>query len=669
MAMEKILIIDDSPIDARIAAKILTGAGYTTTIIHDGQEALSTARQGRPDLILLDVTMPKMDGYQVCQQLKADPDTRHIPVTLYTIRDELIDCLKGIEAGADDFILKTSNGDGFLDHVRKILLGQQVGSRSPVESLDLNLIRPLAELQDREELVRLLYNTFNEHVYKAICVMIGAHVARVLVVRAVEKVALRFPFFRWWNQADGLGAPLDWQMEEISTVDLIEGFQTFNNYLYQLLSKLTRTRVNGVKEARAVSKAFMDMIRELHARYDELKTQTSHPAPSAQPTPEVTQSDRPLNLDCTLDASGAFIHGSDDLVQGLGYSKHELMGQPFSRILTEESCRVWNRAVAHLVEQGAAQVELQLKAKDGHRLHTEARLSALYDSQGHFTMIRCRLETISTSRMLQGYKDENEKLKRALHHLNEEFSSLASTISHDFRQPLHAILMLCQFLEVEYMSQLDEPAQGYFQSIQQAGVTMKALIEDVVHYARITSNNNVYEAVNLNMLVEEVREDLSATLARRGATLQVVGTLPTVTCDRERFKELLTELITNGLKFNDKTQPLVEVGLLKEDPEGYTFYVKDNGMGIEEPYHESIFRLFHRLHKPEEYEGTGAGLAICRRIIESHGGRLWVRSQLGAGATLFFTLPREVSSPAPPPSAFQFDLPVASSPHVSPLTM
>jgi PAS domain S-box-containing protein len=667
--MEKILIIDDSPIDARIAAKMLTGAGYSTTIIHDGREALGTARQVRPDLILLDVTMPKMDGYQVCQQLKADPETRPIPVTLYTIRDELIDCLKGIEAGADDFILKTSNGEGFLDRVRKILLEQQGGPRGPVESLDLNLIRPLAELQDREELVRLLYNTFNEHVHKAISVMIGAHVARVLIVRAIEKVTLRFPFFRWWNQAEGLGASLDWQMEEISTVDLIEGFQTFNNYLYQLINKLTRTRVNGVKEARVVSKAFTDMIRELHARYDELKTQTSPPVSPTKPTPEAARTDRPLNLDCTLDVSGSLIHGSDDLVQGLGYSKPELLGQPFSRVLTEESGRAWNRALAQLVEQGAAQAEFQLKAKNGHLLHTEARLTALYDSQGHFTMIRCRLEVISTSRLLQGYKDENEKLRRALHNLNEEFSTLASTISHDFRQPLHAILMLCQFLEVEYMSQLDEQAQGYFQSIQQAGVRMKALIEDVVHYARITSNNSVYEAVNLNQLVEEVREDLSATLGGRGATLQVLDALPTATCDRERFKELLTELVANGIKFNDKTPPLVEVGLLKDDAEGYTFYVKDNGIGIEEPYHESIFRLFHRLHKPEEYDGTGAGLAICRRIIESHGGRLWVRSQLGAGATFFFTLPREIASPAPPPSVFPFDLPVVSSPRVSLPTM
>jgi light-regulated signal transduction histidine kinase (bacteriophytochrome) len=112
-----------------------------------------------------------------------------------------------------------------------------------------------------------------------------------------------------------------------------------------------------------------------------------------------------------------------------------------------------------------------------------------------------------------------------------------------------------------------------------------------------------------------------------------------VTCDRERFKELFAHLISNGIKFNDKTQPIAVVTLAKQDTDGYTFSVWDNGIGIEEPYHETIFRLFQRLHKPEEYSGSGAGLAICRRIVESHGGRIWLRSQLGEGSTFFFTLP------------------------------
>jgi PAS domain S-box-containing protein len=351
---------------------------------------------------------------------------------------------------------------------------------------------------------------------------------------------------------------------------------------------------------------------------------------------------RPLNPDCTLDVNGRLIHCNEDLVRALGSGKDELMGQPFSHLLTDESGQALNRAFDHLVGAGAAQTELQLKMKDGATIYADARLTALYDSQGHFTMIRCALQVIPTLLLLQQRHEENERLRRALHNLHEEVSLLASIISHDLRQPLHATLALCEFLEMEYISHLDAQAQWYLQSIEQANMTMKELIEDVVRYARLLSASGAYEEVNLGQLVEEVREELSATLAERGATLQIVGQWPVVTCDRERVKELLTELMTNAIKFNDKPQPVIETGMMNEAPEGYTFYVKDDGIGIESSYHESIFRLFYRLHKPEEYSGTGAGLAVCRRIVELHGGRIWVQSQLGAGATFFFTLPRDM---------------------------
>jgi PAS domain S-box-containing protein len=652
MVLERILIIDDSPIDARFASKILTEAGYSTTIIHDAQEALGVARQLQPDLILLDVTMPKMDGYQVCQHLKADPDTRDIATVLYTIRDQFIDCLRGIEAGADDFIIKTLSTEDFLNNVKKILGERRLGYSRAAEALNLPLVQPLAKLKDRHELAQILFSSFNRHVREAMSVILGAHVTSVLVDRAIEKVSNRYPVFRKMDQTHVGGLMFDSEaIQQVPAFELIDGFQAFNNELYQLVTKLTRTRINGVKEARAVASALQDMVRELHAKYEELHGQMGEPvvasepeAPPASNSEPSTPSPATLTADCTFDSSGNLIYSDDDLSRLVGYSKTELMGSPFSNLLTPEGRQAFNRAFDRLVEKGAAQTKLQLKAKDGTVLHAGALLNALYDSQGRFAMTRCALQVVPASLLVQERDEHIEKLKRALHNLNEEFSTLASTISHDLRQPLHAILVLCQFLEEESASQLDEQARGYIGSIEQAGTKMKEMVEDLVHYARITSNSNAYEPVNLRQLMEEVREDLSATLVERGAHLRIVGDLPTVTCDCERFKELVTELITNGIKYNDKTEPAVEVGVVKEDLEGHTFYVKDNGIGIEEPYHESIFRLFHRLHKPEEYSGTGAGLAVARRIVDSHGGRIWVRSQPGAGATVFFTLPRDIPS-------------------------
>jgi signal transduction histidine kinase/DNA-binding NarL/FixJ family response regulator len=651
MTAERILIVDDSPVEARITSKFLIGAGYSTTIIHDGQEAVKAARDWQPDLILLDVVMPKMDGYQVCQQLKATPDTHGIPTALYTICDQFTDYLKGVEAGANDFITKTPNGEEFLANVRKILEERRNGQHFVAESLDLKPIQSLAKMENQRELIQLLEDAFTKHVREGMKVVLGSMATSVLINRAIDHVVKRFPFLRRVDQPSTSGFLFDSQViDQVSSMELIEAFRALNNELHRLVTKLTRTHARGAKEARVVERVFLTMAKEIRTKYDELHNNsrdlipTEQPGPAIPNIPEAEPIARPLSPDGTLDASGILIHCNDDLLTLLKSGKSELIGQPFSNLVANESRKALNRAFNRVVEKGAAQVRLQFRTKEGANIYADGRLTALYDSQGHFIMIRCGLEMLPAPVLLQEQTEENAQLKRALHDLNEEFSFLASTISHDLRQPLHAILVLCQFLESEYVSQLDKQAQGYLQSIQQAGTRMKNLIEDVIHYARITNSSGVYEEVNLNQLVEEVREAVAPTLTERGATVRIVGELPTVTCDRERFRELFTELITNAVKFNDKPHPAVEITMVKEEPERHTFCVKDNGIGIEEPYHECIFYLFQRLHKPEEYDGTGAGLSVCQRIVASHGGRIWVRSQIGAGATFFFTLPREIPS-------------------------
>lgn len=649
MAAEKILIIDDSPIDARFASKLLTEAGYQTTIVHDSLEALGTARELRPDLILLDVTMPKMDGYQVCRQLKADPQTRNIPTVLYTIRDQFIDCLRGIEAGADDFIIKSLSGEDFLNRVKRILSEWEIGLGSSVEGVDLELLKPLREIEDRKALVNALYSAFNKHVRETMNVFLGSHVTSVLVDRAIEKVAAEHPFFRRLDSSQLMGLLLDPQVtEETSSEEIIKAFVAFNRELIQLVTKLTRTRPSGPKEARGILKGVSDMVRELGIQYEDLKaravlppsTEEAVPLPVAEPAPVAIS--EPMNADCTIDGQGHLIYANDDLVRVLGYSKEELLGRRISELVDEPSRPMLSRALDQVRDKGSGATKLILRSKSGGIVHAEARMTALYDAQGQFAMTRCNLLIIPTTQLLQERDREVERLKHALQEMSEEFGVLASTISHDLRQPLHAILVLCQFLRDEYLHQLDEQAQGYIRSIEQAGTRMKEMIEDLVHYARITSATNAYEGVPLDALLGQVRDELSEMIQQRNVRLQVMGELPTVTCDRERIKELFKELITNAIKFNDQAEPRVEIALAKVDPEGYTFSVKDNGIGIEETEHENVFRLFYRLHKPEEYGGTGAGLAICRRIVEAHGGKIWVRSRPGEGTTVLFTLPREL---------------------------
>jgi light-regulated signal transduction histidine kinase (bacteriophytochrome) len=146
--------------------------------------------------------------------------------------------------------------------------------------------------------------------------------------------------------------------------------------------------------------------------------------------------------------------------------------------------------------------------------------------------------------------------------------------------------------------------------------------------------------------------DLSDLIHRKGAQVRIEGVLPQVVGDRERIAQLIANLVGNGLKYNQTSPPVVVIGAVDGtgSSSASTIYVRDNGIGIAPQYHEQIFRLFRRLHRREEYEGNGAGLAICKKIVEAHGGRIWVESEAGRGATFYFTLPC-------PPSTGQWTAP------------
>ncbi|MBI3950304.1 MAG: response regulator [Acidobacteria bacterium] len=283
MATEKVLIVDDSPIEAQVASRLLTGAGYTTTIVHDSEKVLGVARDWHPDLILLNIVMPKLDGYQICQQLKADPQMRHVAVALYTIHKELMDGLRGIEVGADDFIIKQSNCDDLPGRVKKILAERRMGSSESWEFLNLTLAQLRAE-KDSRELADLLFNAFNKHVREQMNVALSAYVAGVLVSRAIEKAAVRFPLFPGLVQAHTFGLLFDSPaVEGISIRDVIEGFRIFSHEVYQLAARLTRAHINGAREIRAIDKAFTDMIKELRVRCQELQNQAGEPVPLIEP--------------------------------------------------------------------------------------------------------------------------------------------------------------------------------------------------------------------------------------------------------------------------------------------------------------------------------------------------------------------------------------------------
>jgi signal transduction histidine kinase len=242
------------------------------------------------------------------------------------------------------------------------------------------------------------------------------------------------------------------------------------------------------------------------------------------------------------------------------------------------------------------------------------------------------------------YAIERKRSEAQLDRINRELDEFAYLASHDLKEPLRGIKAYCDILLEDYGGKLDEPGQQRLVKLGDLCHRLENLISDLLTYCRLGGVRPAATGVELGEVVDEVLETLGPSIERRGATVQVEGRLPTATGDPMLIGIALSNLVANGLKFNQSPQPRVEIGCLPTQPP--TLFVRDNGIGIPPEHHESIFTIFRRLHARHQYEGTGVGLSIVQKIVQSHGGRIWLESQPGAGTTFYFTLAPADEKPA-----------------------
>ncbi|MBF0628707.1 MAG: HAMP domain-containing protein [Magnetococcales bacterium] len=236
-------------------------------------------------------------------------------------------------------------------------------------------------------------------------------------------------------------------------------------------------------------------------------------------------------------------------------------------------------------------------------------------------------------------EEKTLELKRS----NAELLQFAQVISHDLQAPLRTIASFAQLLAERYQHSLERDAHEFIGLMVASASRMQQMIHDLLVYSRVNTHSNPLTLVATQSLVLQVLDQLHATVQESAATI-VVGELPMVRADSTQLAQLFQNLLVNALKFRGQERPRVEIvarPLPQDAPlsRGWLFQVKDNGIGIDPQHGERIFEIFQRLHTSEEYPGTGIGLAICQRIVERHGGRIWVESVPGAGAVFSFTWP------------------------------
>ena len=235
-------------------------------------------------------------------------------------------------------------------------------------------------------------------------------------------------------------------------------------------------------------------------------------------------------------------------------------------------------------------------------------------------------------------KEEVEEKRNSLEKINEELNDFTYTVSHDLKEPLRSISAFSKFINDDYRDCLDEEGKNYLERIRVNVNNLQNLIEDLLDISRIERMNISFEEIQTEKIVNEVKLRLEYLIQQKNAEIFIKNKLPKVFCDRVRLTQVFLNLVSNAVKFNDKPEPRVEIGSGKRG-NFYEFYVKDNGQGIEERYFGKIFEIFQRLCRKEEYEGTGAGLTIVKKVVQMYGGRVWVESKVGEGTAFYFTIP------------------------------
>ncbi|MBI9076024.1 MAG: HAMP domain-containing protein [Desulfatibacillum sp.] len=220
---------------------------------------------------------------------------------------------------------------------------------------------------------------------------------------------------------------------------------------------------------------------------------------------------------------------------------------------------------------------------------------------------------------------------------NKELEQFAYVASHDLQEPLRMVASYTQLLAQRYENQLDEKAHKFIGYAVEGATRMQGLVNDLLQLSRIGTRGNPFEETDCHKVVQSVLKDLERSIEETGAQIQVEP-LPTVMADSTQLGMLFQNLIANAIKFKGDSPPQVHISARQSDKE-WVFQFRDNGIGIDPKYHERVFVIFQRLHERGQYEGSGIGLAITKKIVERHGGRIWIESAEGKGTSFFFTLP------------------------------
>ena len=332
---------------------------------------------------------------------------------------------------------------------------------------------------------------------------------------------------------------------------------------------------------------------------------------------------------------GTIISWNDAATRLFGYSKDEAIGQLNSIIIPVDRLDEEVAVVQGLLTRGGRteHYETIRQAKCGNLIPVSLTISPIIDQSGTI------IGTSKITRDITESKDAeqmqlalSEELKRS----NDELQQFASVASHDLQEPLRGVAGCLEIIEETYKGKLDDKIDKLIRHAIDGAMRMHALIDDLLVLSRVTTKEMTIQPADLSMVLDRALENLEVPIKERQATI-TRDDLPVLVGDTTHLIQLFQNLISNAIKFCANRPLQIHVGAKSEDGH-WLFSVRDNGIGFEQEYTDRIFLPFKRLHTADKYPGTGIGLAICKRIVERHGGKIWAESEIDKGSTFYFTI-------------------------------
>lgn len=331
-----------------------------------------------------------------------------------------------------------------------------------------------------------------------------------------------------------------------------------------------------------------------------------------------------------------------------GYTFSEIIGQHISVFYGakhSENQTAVNRSLHTAMAAGRCEEEGWRYNKEGKPFYANAIITALYNTDRSLKGFAKVTRDITRQKMLEAenkllHEQLEEKVRqrtRELEIVNKELEAFSYSVSHDLRTPLRAISGYSMMLKEDYGSKLDAEGNRIMDVILSNTKMMGQLIDDLLTFSKMARLETIYESIDMNQLVQRCLEDLTNEQSGYDIT---VAALPACSGDASMLRQVWFNLLGNAIKYSSKKEkPQIEIGA-KDDPGFHVYYVKDNGAGFDMKYAGKLFGVFQRLHRQDEFEGTGLGLALVKRIISKHGGEIWADASPGKGATFYFSVPK-----------------------------